>query len=541
MKTLTFMLALMVAAMVAGCSGSKCEGESCEAIPLETSNAALSAGENVKQNLEDLGDMLAFLEDSKLMLDAFGMFGDTQKVCAPVPAGEEGEPECWDESTEVEVDTDMKEVAEEIADWLNENVFTDSQLESDGNSLVYLLDPVTFCAMDGEDGNDEECQDILTKIPIRVKVTSYSEGDLDIDILVGEAELDPIDIRLYSNMLGLAVDLAATRDVAQLYFDTFGEEGENPELPTTFEGIVSLSLERLNNDQFKLTYEVEKTIKLGMTVEGDEFDLSLGKSIVSMVADQAAKTVSMDADIGALDVVIPYQLFIDAMWDSGEESGEGYAEVPDEKPPVPEPYDDIIDEETPSVTGTAALHIAGFSGAATFSADSDSLTITGLGLGGGPTTFKRDSETLVSINLNQGGTFDLDVAADGEDVVVTVTPKFDLSVMMALATIADDLNELPGFMAADTLTATLDGAAAPALRILDAVDGIQVAEGQLTLSSLAFPADTVTVAGGQCLFAEEDESDSPAGDDEDGEQDPLPEEGNDGHELLSMLYADSCQ
>lgn len=541
MKTFTFWVAIAAATMFGACNYDKCEGDSCQTIPLETGTAALSASENVKTNLTDLGDILSFLEDSKLMLDAFGMFSETSKVCAPVPADEEGELDCWEESTEVEVDTDMTEVAQEIADWLNENVFVDAQLESDGDSLVYLLDPATFCAIDGEDSDDDECMDILTKIPIRVKLTSYSEGDLDIDILVGEAQLDPVDIRLYSNLLGLAVDLAATRDVAQLYFDTFGEEGENPELPSTFEGVISISLERLNADQFKLSYEVEKTVKLGMAIEGDQFDLSLGKSIVSMVADQAAKSISVSSDIGALDVVVPYQLFIDAMWDSGEESGEGFSDMPDEKPADPQPYDDIIDEEAPTVTGTAALHIAGFSGAATFSADSDSLTITDLGLGGGPMTFKRNADTLISIDLNQGGTFDLDIAADGDDVVITVVPKFDLSVMMALATIANDLQELPSFMADDTLTAVLDGAAAPALRILDEVDGLQVADGLLTLSSLAFPDDTVVVSAGQCLFGEEEEDDTPEVPGEDGEQDPLPEEVEEGHELLSMLYADACQ
>jgi hypothetical protein len=542
MKTLNFIAAMLLLAVLTACSGSKCENGSCDAIPLETGKAALAASENVKQNLIDLGDMLKFMENSTLMLDAFGMFEDSHMVCVPLPAGEEGEPECYEESSEVEVDTDLTEIANEIANWLDENVFVDGQLESEGDSLVYLLNPATFCAFDGEDdGDNQECIDILTKIPIRVQLTSYNEGDLDIDILVGEAKLDPIDIRLYANLLGVAVDLAATKAVAQLYFDTFGEEGEAPEFPSTFSGVLSLSLERTGEAAFELTYEVEKAIQVGLTVEDDEFNISLGKSTVTMTADAAAKTIAMAANIGALDVTFPYQAFINAMWDEGEEEyGEGSTEGPDDKPVEPQPYDDIMEAEVPSVSGTSALHIAGFTGSATFSAESDYLAITGLGLGNGLSTFKRNSDTLLSIDLNDGGTFDLDVSVDGEDVIVTVVPKFDLAVMLALAIIAEDLEELPGFLADDTFTVTLDGAAAPTLRMRDEIEAIQVVEGQLTLASLTYPDDTVTVATGQCLHVEEDD-DAPEVPDGDGEADPLPEGNEDGHELLSGLVVGDCQ
>jgi hypothetical protein len=543
MKTLNFIAAMALLSLLTACNTGNAEFEASEPIPLETSNAALTASENVKQNLIDLGDMLAFMEKSTLMLDAFGMFEDSQTVCVPLPAGEEGEPECYEESSEVVVDTDMTEIANEIANWLNENVFVDGQLESEGDSLVYLLDPGTFCAFDGEDddGDNQECIDILTKIPIRVRLTSYNEGDLDIDILVGEAQLDPIDLRLYDNLLGVAVDLAATKDVAQLYFDTFGEEGEELEFPSTFSGVLSLSLERTGEGQYELAYEVEKAVQVGLTIEDDEFNISLDKSTVTMTADAATKSISMAAKMGALDVTFPYQAFINAMWDEGEEEyGEGSTESPDDKPEEPQPYDDIMEEEVPSVSGTSALHIAGFTGSATFSAESDSLAITGLGLGNGPTTFKRNDDTLLSIDLNSGGTFDLDVSVDNEDVIVTVAPKFDLSAMFALATIADDLDELPGFLADDTLTATLDGADAPSLRMQDELDALQVVEGQLTLASLAYPDDTVVVAQGQCVHGEaSEESSSPDVPDE--EEDPLPEENEDGHELLSGLVVGDCQ
>ncbi len=536
MKTLAFMATVAMAAMLAACGGTKCENGKCEAIPLETSTAALDASDNVKQNLIDLGDMLAFLESSDLVLNAFNMLEDPQMVCTPVPAGEDGEPECHEKPPQVEVDTDLTEVAKEIAEWLNEYVFVDGQLESEGDSLVYLLNPATFCAMDGEES--EECAETLTKIPLRVRLTSYNEGDLDIDILVGDAQLDPIDIRLYSNLLGIAVDLAATRAVAQLYLDTFGEAGENPELPTTFSGVVSLSLERVSADEFKLTSAVEQAIQVGMTVEGDEFDFSLGKSTISMTANQADETIALAADIGALGVVIPYQLFINAMWDEGDdEFGEGFSDDLDDIP-EPQPYDDIMEDEVPVVAGTASLQIAGFSGSASFAADSDSLTFTGLGLGNGPTTFKHNGDTLLSIDLNQGGTFDLDISVDGEDVVLEVVPEFDLSVMMALTKIAGDLNELPAFMADDTLSVTLDGNAAPALRVLDEADGIQVAAGQLTLASVAYPEDTVIVAAGQCLFADDDSPQVPDGG---SDEDPLPESGEDGHELLTSLSIGECQ
>jgi hypothetical protein len=538
MKQLTFLLLTLAALLVAACDGSKCEGDTCNAITMETATAALNASENVKTNLTDLGEMIAFLEESHLVLEMFGMFAETNTVCAPSPDDEAGvEPECWDETVDTEVDTDMSQMAEDIATWLEENVFTDSQLESSGSTLVYLLDPTTFCAMDREDESDnQECVDLLTQVPIRIRVTSYSQGDLELDILFGAEKLDPVDLQLHTDKLGLEINLGVARDVAQLYLDSVESSDLEADLPSTFKGKVAMALTRVSQNQFELTYSVKEKVEFGMTVDGDEFAVTLGKSTLTLLADKTTKALSFDAKIGALDVTFPYQAFVNAMWDSGgeEERGDGETSPPDEKPVEP-PYDDIVDGEAPIVSGTASLHIAGLTGAAAFAASDETLTFSGLGLGNSAATFKRNDTTLLSVSLS---TFDLEVSANDDDLLVTVAPKFDLALTMALAAIADDLEELPEFMADDTLSATFDGAAKPTLKFVE--DAIMVVDGTLTLASVAYPEDSIIVTTGQCLHGESDAEDGPETGEEPTE-DPLPEEGSEGHDLLSTLYAGDCQ
>jgi hypothetical protein len=541
-------------------------GDDGELVPLETQTAALNASENVKNNIMDLSNVLQFLEDSKLMADAFGMFGETEEVCTPVPApgpGEEpdefAEPECWEEEGDGELEIDFTEIAEDIANWLNDYVFTEAQVESDsGKTIVYLLNPQTFCDQGGEgeeledeewvDEGDTECEDFLTQVPVRVKVVSYEEGDIDVDLLFGTEQFAPIHLQLHQSLLAAEVDLAEVRNVAQLLIDFFDDEEFEASLPTKFSGKVKVSLEKLDANRFELTYAVTEAVEVGLDIDGSSYEFSLGKSTLSMLADKAAESLSVEAKIGAFDASFPYQDFINAMWEDDEDDWDDeYVEVPpDEKPAEPDqPFDDIMDDESevPQVTGTMAVHVAGFTGAATFTGTDDSVAFTGLGLGDGTSTLKRNGTTLLAIDINKdaGRAFDLTLAAEGEDTVLTVAPEFDFALLIAFASVQGDFEELPGFMLDETFSVTLGGAPAPAIRMVEEVEGIKVEEGTLTLASTAAPEETVVVEAGQCLFGVEDEGDEtyPV----DGEE-PMPaeeEEEEGGHELLSAFEVGACE
>lgn len=559
-------IATLLVAMVACGSDDKKE----EAVPLESKTAALTTTENVVNHIEGLDAVLQFLETSALIEETFNMFGsEGEIICEPVPyePGEEpGEPYCYEPEPE-EFEVTLDDLTDDVTEWFNEHVFVDSQIESeDGTTVVYLLDPVIFCdeasEASGGAGNqppipgepddksddiyDEEmedeggdCEDFLAKVPLRIRIVSYSEGDVDIDILFGVDQLAPLHLQVYADLLAAEVDLAAAKAVALLIIDALGDEEEEVELPDVFEGKLRAELKQDSAKKYSMTWSVKETVKVGMTIEGDEFSAELGKSSMTATADADAQTIAWSVDFNEAKVKFPYQLFIDAWYDSGEEED---GEYPDEKAP-PIPADDIYDEqpEAPQVTGDMELFLAGFSGAATFQADTDVVSITNLGLGDGASYLKKGATTLVSAAFNQdnGWAADMTITYDGNDVTVKVSPLLDLAITWFLKGIESDLDEVPGFLLDETFQVLFDSDPEPTVVFKDGSEdsdgGIKVTAGKLILSSSAAPEETVTVEAGMCLVGQDDEG----GEDVEGEEDPIPE-AEEGHELLSSFVAEQC-
>lgn len=565
-------LAVTVVAGLVACGGS---GDNDKPIPLESKSAALTTTENIINHVEDLNGILQFLEASALIEETFGMFEDSSMVCEPaeyVPGEEPGEPDCWEPEPE-EFEVELDKVADDIQEFLNQNVFVDSQIElEDGSNVVYLLSPDIFCdgpsqASGGGDNTtvpkpgepadkadefgdeewdeegEDDCAQFLQDIEVRVRVVSYSEGNVDIDILFGVDQLAPLHLQIYEDKLAMEVDLAITKAVAQLFVDTFGEGDEDVDLPEIFEGKMRAELKKDSATKYSLTYSVEENIKVGMTLDGDEFSAELGKSSMTASVDSTAQTIAWDVDFNELTVNAPYQLFIDAWYDEGEDDWDD--EYPDDPPEVP--ADDIYDEdpETPQVSGALTLFVAGFSGAATFAAADETVTVSGLGLGDAPSYIKKGATSLVSVSLNRdnGWAADFVMDYDGNDMTMVVSPLFDVAVTWFLKGIESDLDEVPAFLLDETFQVTLDSDPAPSVTFLDGSDdadgALKVTAGKLTLSSTAAPEETVTVETGMCLMGMEDEESS-GSPDIDGEEDPLPEETDDGHELLSSFVAEQC-
>jgi len=572
-----------------------CGGEdNKEPVPLETQQAALTATDNIENTLLDLADTIKFLEDSKLLKSSAGFFWgseSTSMVCEPVPVGEPddpwGEPNCYEVNEEEEFELDLQEgldeLAQEVVGWLHEHVFVDSQVETDdGKTIVYLLDPEVVCMDEDtnrpdnmkvppddmgtdeapgdfgggdewedewdEDDGTEECKDFFTKLPVRVKLVSYKAGDLDVDILFGESQIDPLHLQLHADMLAMEIDLAKTKTVVEMALDVLGEE-DDAFMPEVFAGEFRWELKKLDDNRVKFSYEVKKALQVVVKEGADTFSLTLDKSSASVTANKLEESLTWALNTGALTAAFPYQLFIDGMWgDDEEEWGDDeWDDTPPMKDPPDRPADDMYGEEewkeTPQVTGTMTLHLAGLTGEMTMTADDETATFKGLGLGKSASYLKRNDTSIFSVKLNEknGWDFDLTFSLDGDDVLVKVKPLLDLVVMGNLQAIADDLSEVPEFMLDETLQLLLDGASEPTVKFLDGgEDGesaIQVAAGKLTLSSTAAPADTVVVNTGQCLVGEDDEATIDGGGD--GSYDEEAEEEDDGH-LLASLHGDAC-
>jgi hypothetical protein len=569
MKRVAVVALLAGAFLVITCGGE----EKQEPIALETKTAALSATENIEQNLLDLEDVLKFLEASAVLEDALGMFGGSvETVCEPVPydpeMGEEyPEPECYDVDPEpVEIEIEMGELVQEINEWLNDYVFVDSQVESDdGTTIVYLLDPEVFCAFEaseGEGGGDtkvppdpeeprpaddigsyededgtEECKEMLTEIPMRLQMQSFNEGDLDVEILFGAEQYAPVHIELHQDLLALEVDLAALKSVAEKFAEVYGEEGDDLEFPEVFEGKMRVELKKEAADQFKLTYSVTQKVKVTVKEGSDEYSVELGKSTMSATANSTSKTLAWTTDLNELKVDFPYQLFIDAMWGSDEEDyGEGEMTDPVKEPPE-RPADDIYDDEypeAPTVSGVMSFYLSGWSASATLESDGTTVNFTNVGLGSGTSYLKKGNATIISVDFNKdhGRKADFSIVSAGNDVTLKVKPAFALSVLGHLSAIAGDLEEPPTFMADETFSVTFDSASEPELKIIgEGEDGdgtMKVVAGKLTMSSTAAPDQTVTVEAGQCLVGEDEEWD---------DVDPKPE----SHAILGEMSGGECK
>ncbi len=585
-------LLTLLAILAGGCGGS----DEKEPLNLETQKAALTASENVKTNLVSLGAVLKFLDEATVLEHVFDLLPEEEASCAQMVYPEDGSepyeeviPCPEDEGTgedEMKIDEAMKDAAESIADSLTEYVFHDGQVETDdGKTIVYVLKADIFCkiAEEGEgeeprkpmpaepipaDGGareedaaapvpeempveeeevsgQEDCADMLDKVSIRVKVESYTQGNLDIWVLFGAEMVDPVHIQFYKDMLAFEVDLAKTKDVVQMYIDAYDQEGEEDFLPDVFEGIVRIELKKIDEGRFGLTYSVKETVKVAVTQGDDQFSVQVAPGSVSAQADKVAQTLSWDADVGAVTVKFPYQTWIDMNWGGDEpvEGGETSPVIPEEPADPPQPADDITDEsQPPQVTGDLTIFVAGLTGNLVLDSQTETITVTGLGLGDASSTIKLDSKTLFALDLNEanGRALDLTLAMDGDDVVLSTNPLFDLVLTWGMTAVAKEFEDLPKFMLDETFTVLLDSAAEPTLKLFsedengeDPASFLQVVKGKLTLKSSAAADQTVVVEEGQCLAGAEE---PPL---EEGEA--MPEDKPELHDILGELVSGECK
>ncbi len=548
-------------------AAAACDSTSNHALKLEASQAALTTTTNIETNIKNLSDVLQFLEDLALMQKGFHVAaGDMVCTSGAMFDPEtgmpmEGEEEtCEFEYSEEDLDVDMDQMAEDIVAKLNQYVFVASQIEEEaGTQVVYLLNPEIFCNLvsesdspqagiptqgdseypmeeiDGEGSDFADCQELLQKVPVRLSFTSQAEGDIEVDVMLGEERAVALHLEFQTEVLALELDLGTLKQAVDVVNAAMGEEGDVPVQMLAYQGVVRAELRRLSADQFRMTFQIMEPIHEEVVLDGETFSLQLGSGTVTALADRAAKTVTLTSNLGAITAVFPYQMFIDAWYGAGE------SQTP-ERTPDPIRADDISDEsEVPQVSGSMTLLLAGLSFQGTLAESNDTFSLSNIGFGAGTSSLTKDGETIVAVDLNAdaGRAFDLVVAATEQDTVrVSVAPKFDLALAWALGKISADLDSTPEGMASETWRITLDGAVKPEIEILngDNNDWIKVLAGQLTLSSTAALDQTVTTATGQCLSGEGDETDTPT-----IPVEPSDDISNAEHPFLSAFSAGVCQ
>ena len=520
----------------AGAGGGAGGGSVADRVPVDATGTTETATQNLRSNVEELDASLRFLTDSDLLpeLLAFGPRGESAEESGQVGPedGPGGNDDGDDEPIVVEVRLD--EPLDDLIEGLRERVMVEADIEDDGdaNTVIYRLDPDRVCrdldddraegvVTPGEDGPGEdredhdgdddgdaeaECRRQLTETPVRVRVTSYAEGDVDLALLIGEERLEVLFVQIHRDLLAAQLDLGATRQAIEL----LGDDEADADLPDVVEGVVRIELRRNGPADFTGTLSILQDIRIEHQDGDKEISVRIGETpaLVSVRLDGAAKVITAQLGIGEVEVAMPWQQIVDALYSSDAGGGCAGAMGHDGEPAGEVECWEDEPEEAPQVDGTFEAFLAGLTGRTSFSGDEDRLELTDLTLGAETSTVKVDDDTLIAVDLNKDAGRKAAVSVQevrNGNLRIEVVPELDVAVAFALRHVQDVFDDIPSFMLDETLGVRLDGAATPALETVgDESRQLRVADGELTLWSTAMD-DDVIITEGMCVAGPDDD------------------------------------
>lgn len=468
-------LALMGLAMTGAVACGDDAKDGGEPITSVSARQALTA--NTQNVSAKLSAAINFLEQSELANRGFSMVAPQGDCVAVDGSGADFDGGECAPSEPVEIDTDLSAPTDELTDYLETRIFADANIESSSDtSITYLLKGSVVCApSDPIEMIDQGCVDSVDASEIRLKVTSPSEGDVDVALLVGPAKHNPLSIEVHSSMVAAELDLAGVKGAV---LHLAGDEGVE-DLPSTMEGRLRAEIEVLGAEKVRAAVSVLSKIN----VAGGDYALSLGATspAAEIVADGAAQTISASANLGAFNLMMPYST---------------------------EVYGD--DGSFTEITHVLDVALAGLSSSVAFQGGSDTVSFTNMGLGDATSTIKVDGSQVLGIDLNAdaGRAFAATIEALENGGTIKVSPKFDLKVAMDFSVLADDPDaDFPTWAMGDVLQVTLDGTD-PTLEFSDAYEGMKLISGAMSMS-LQNAGDSISVAAGQCLSGTVDEPSEP--------------------------------
>lgn len=524
-------LSCSLTALLIGCVAKEESGDDMpEAkVGITAQGAALTVQENVDAALRGTLKAAAFVAESQALASSLSSLQGSSEDCVTTGAASvctvdaNGVETCAPSepsvttctSTTEEVTTeDLQESHQEMVDalddfmtFLKDEIFIDANLESEAdNVVIYKLPASVVCSDESsgdsvsvvsgtdpatgdvapieepiapvETGPDPECLEQFEKLQPRLRLSSPKEGDIDVAVLLTAEKTNPVTLQLYSDRVGLVVDLGelkATLDAA----------GEDTAELHELDGKVSTELIRNGANDYSIRGSVLEDVHVVAGEEGEVVTVVLTSTepTTELRLDGNKKTITGTLNYGALNVTGPLAAFADE--ETYDEEGN----------PVPHTY-----------TGTIDAVLGGLNGSLEFDGSTDVLNFKNIGLGDVSTSVAFDGEDIFKLDVNKDDErrFDLSVAkGEGDTATLTFTPTLDVRLLLNFASLATQITDLDHTLLNDNLHLWFDGAN-PSIEV--GGDNLRVVSGTLHIDSEVHPESSVTVDPGMCLV--ESESDA---------------------------------
>lgn len=525
MKTRARIAATLAAGALAtsslvGCGSDTGDGPEPQPVDHETTRQAVesnttTASQNLRASIEFmrqtdmLGEMVGSIDDGG---DCFDAEGPTDGSGSEPGGSFECEPA---EPVEVE----LEQGTQDLIDLLNSRIFVESNIEQQTDlEVTYLLDGQTMCPADDftEPADQQDCINEVDSLELRLVVTSFTQGDVDIEVLVGPNRFNPVDFELHDGSLAATVDLAETRSAMVFAAGVTGDDLS--EMPSTMQGRVRGEFSHDGNGKATGTLSILQNV----VISGQDYDVSVSKAQPAgrVTVDATTQTISGLLDLNAIDLRAPVTE-TETTWDA--ETGA---------------------ESTTETSYEIALHLGGASFDADYAVGDERVDVHNVGLGNTTSTLDIDGKRVASIDLNKnhGRHLAFSLVSGEHGMELSVSPAFDLELMLAFAQVQDKLDGLDDWVLDDLLRVTLDGAANPAVRIGDS--GVEVLDGQLSISSTAAGVSH-QVSAGQCLLPPEGDAPEPVSGTGSGSSDgsgtPVPEDDSTSIHPFEEFAVGACQ
>jgi hypothetical protein len=373
------------------------------------------------------------------------------------------------------LDNQLENDAEETADEIAERVLNVANIEVEEEKRIVLkLIPERVCA-EGSSTVDAECVRMLTEVPVRIELTSRVENDIDIALLIDDAQLRPATLQLHRSMLGLELDLGAAKMAAISFLTAAGES--TSEVPSTLSGRIRLALEK--NADLDYTASFHVLAPIAVALEDMSFNVTAASPATSIRFDAILEQITHKASFGEISGRLPLALVYGS--DDCVDSPNG---------PVCEPND--------PPAGEVGFKIGAMRSTTVVGANQDALAIEDINFGSG-IQLTIDNLPLISFDADVDR---VSIMGTDDGLKIAVSPSLNAVLGLDFQNIVDRVMDIPSFLMNEELSFRLDGAAEPSVGFSDDENAIEMLAGTMNIHSRA-AGRSVEVAAGQCLLVDE--------------------------------------